>query len=378
ILHGSGKQEIAFSYINDRGDVFKRTHPFEGIIPNMERRYRDTESQSVREELAKFLSTQPCPDCHGTRLRQDARHVFVDNRTLPDITSMPVGDAEDYFNALSLQGRQGEIADKILKELRARYRFLVDVGLNYLTLNRSAETLSGGEAQRIRLASQIGAGLVGVMYILDEPSIGLHQRDNERLLNTLTHLRDLGNTVLVVEHDEDAIRSADHIIDIGPGAGVHGGRIVAAGRQQDIIKNKDSLTGAYLSGERRIEVPRERTPVDSKRLLQLEGARGNNLQDVTLEIPLGLLTCITGVSGSGKSTLINSTLYPIAATELNGATTLNPAPYSDISGMEHIDKCIDIDQSPIGRTPRSNPATYTGIFTPVRELFAGTQEARSR
>ena len=378
ILNGSGKQEIAFSYINDRGDVFKRTHPFEGIIPNMERRYRDTESQSVREELAKFLATQPCPDCNGTRLRRDARHVFLDGRTLPDITSMPVGEAEDYFENLELTGRAGEIAEKILKELRARYRFLVDVGLNYLTLNRSAETLSGGEAQRIRLASQIGAGLVGVMYILDEPSIGLHQRDNERLLNTLIHLRDLGNTVLVVEHDEDAIRSADHIVDIGPGAGVHGGEIVAAGNLSAITRCKDSLTGAYLSGKRRIEIPAERTPCDEDAMLALTGATGNNLQAVDLKLPVGLLTCITGVSGSGKSTLINGTLYPIAATELNGASTLSPAPYDAVSGMEHVDKCIDIDQSPIGRTPRSNPATYTGIFTPIRELFAGTQEARSR
>ena len=378
ILHGSGKQEIAFAYVNDRGDVFKRTHSFEGIIPNMERRYRDTESSSVREELARFLSNHPCPDCEGTRLRRDARHVFVDERTLPSITSMPVGEAELYFEQLQLEGRKGEIANKIMKELRARYRFLVDVGLNYLTLNRSAETLSGGEAQRIRLASQIGAGLVGVMYILDEPSIGLHQRDNERLLATLTHLRDLGNTVLVVEHDEDAIRSADHIIDIGPGAGVHGGRIVAQGKLKDILNTPDSLTGAYLSGKRRIEIPARRTPNDPKRQLVLAGATGNNLQSVTLEIPLGLLTCVTGVSGSGKSTLINGTLYPIAATELNGATTLTPAPYESIEGMDQIDKCIDIDQSPIGRTPRSNPATYTGIFTPVRELFAGTQEARSR
>ncbi|MEE4661706.1 MAG: excinuclease ABC subunit UvrA [Halieaceae bacterium] len=378
ILNGSGQDEITFSYINDRGDVFKRTHPFEGILPNMERRYRDTESASVREELAKFLSTQDCPSCQGTRLCRDARHVFVDQRTLPDIVGMSVGDAEVYFKELRLEGRKGEIADKILKELQARYRFLVDVGLNYLTLNRSAETLSGGEAQRIRLASQIGAGLVGVMYILDEPSIGLHQRDNERLLNTLIHLRDLGNTVLVVEHDEDAIRTADHIIDIGPGAGVHGGEIVAQGTLKDILKNKHSLTGAYLSGKTRIEIPAERVRRDKKRLLTLKGASGNNLKDVDLQIPLGLMTCVTGVSGSGKSTLINATLFPIAATELNGASTLTPAPYKSVSGLQHIDKCIDIDQSPIGRTPRSNPATYTGIFTPVRELFAGTQEARSR
>jgi len=378
VLHGSGREEVCFSYINDRGSVFQRTHPFEGIIPNMERRYRDTESQSVREELGKFLSTQDCPGCDGTRLCRDARHVYVDKRTLPEIVEMSVGDARAYFDTLILPGRKGEIAEKILKELQARYRFLVDVGLNYLTLNRSAETLSGGEAQRIRLASQIGAGLVGVMYILDEPSIGLHQRDNERLLNTLTHLRDLGNTVLVVEHDQDAIRSADHIIDIGPGAGVHGGEIVAQGRLEDIVKNESSLTGAYLSGERRIEIPARRKPADAGRKLVLEGAGGNNLREVTLEIPVGLMTCITGVSGSGKSTLINATLYPIAATALNGASTLTAAPYERIEGLEHIDKCIDIDQSPIGRTPRSNPATYTGIFTPVRELFAGTRESRSR
>ncbi|MEM8562366.1 MAG: excinuclease ABC subunit UvrA [Pseudomonadota bacterium] len=378
ILHGSGRTKIPFSYVNDRGDVFQRTHAFEGIIPNMERRYRDTESTSVREELAKFMATHPCPDCEGTRLNRDARNVFVDERTLPSITNMPVGEAEDYFSQLSLPGRKGEIADKILKELRARYRFLVDVGLNYLTLNRSAETLSGGEAQRIRLASQIGAGLVGVMYILDEPSIGLHQRDNERLLATLTHLRDLGNTVLVVEHDEDAIRTADHIIDIGPGAGVHGGEIVAQGPLKDIVSNKASLTGAYLDGRQKIDIPSERTAADPKRQLVLTGASGNNLQDVTLTIPVGLLTCVTGVSGSGKSTLINGTLYPLAATQLNGATSLTPAGYESISGMQHVDKCIDIDQSPIGRTPRSNPATYTGIFTAIRELFAGTQEARSR
>ena len=378
ILHGSGSEEIEFSYVNDRGTVFKRRHVFEGVIPNMDRRYRETESSSVRDELAKYVSTAACKACEGTRLCEDARNVYVDGRTLPSITSMPVGDAEAYFNALELSGRQGEIADKILKELRARYRFLVDVGLNYLTLNRSAETLSGGEAQRIRLASQIGAGLVGVMYILDEPSIGLHQRDNERLLRTLIHLRDLGNTVLVVEHDEDAIRNADHIIDIGPGAGVHGGQVVASGTMQQIIDHPDSLTGAYLSGERSIAVPTSRHPVTTKGHIRIDGARGNNLQNVTLELPLGLLTCVTGVSGSGKSTLINGTLYPLAATALNGATTLKAAAHDSIDGLEQLDKCIDIDQSPIGRTPRSNPATYTGIFTPIRELFAGTQEARSR
>ncbi len=378
ILYGSGKEEIAFSYVNDRGTIFKNRHVFEGIIPNLERRYRDTESQSVRDELAKFIASQPCPDCHGTRLCRDARHVFVNDLRLPEITAMPVGEASDYFDTLNLTGRKGEIASKILKEIRARYRFLVDVGLNYLSLDRSAETLSGGEAQRIRLASQIGAGLVGVMYILDEPSIGLHQRDNERLIKTLNHLRDLGNTVLVVEHDEDAIRAADYIIDVGPGAGVHGGQIVAAGTYDEIIACEKSTTGAYLSGRMQIEVPEHRYQADSTRLLSLRGARGNNLRNVDLDIPLGLLTCITGVSGSGKSTLINSTLYPLAATELNGATTLTAAAHDSISGLNLIDKCIDIDQSPIGRTPRSNPATYTGIFTPVRELFAGTQEARAR
>jgi excinuclease ABC subunit A len=378
ILYGSDGEEIEFSYVNDRGTVFKRRHVFEGVIPNMDRRYRETESSSVRDELAKYVSTAACKTCEGTRLCEDARSVFVDGRTLPSITSMPVGDAEAYFNALELTGRQGEIADKILKELRARYRFLVDVGLNYLTLNRSAETLSGGEAQRIRLASQIGAGLVGVMYILDEPSIGLHQRDNERLLRTLIHLRDLGNTVLVVEHDEDAIRNADHIIDIGPGAGVHGGEVVASGTMQDVIDSSQSLTGAYLSGERSIAVPAKRHAAKPQHNIRISGARGNNLQNVTLELPLGLLTCVTGVSGSGKSTLINGTLYPLAATALNGATTLKAATHDDIEGLEQLDKCIDIDQSPIGRTPRSNPATYTGIFTPIRELFAGTQEARSR
>ena len=378
ILHGSGQQAIRFSYVNDRGDVFRRTHPFEGIIPNMKRRYHETESGSVREELAKFLSTQHCPDCNGTRLCLDARHVYVDERSLPSLVDMSVSDAADYFAQLDLPGRKGEIADKILKELRARYRFLVDVGLNYLTLNRSAETLSGGEAQRIRLASQIGAGLVGVMYILDEPSIGLHQRDNARLLSTLSHLRDLGNTVLVVEHDEEAIRSADHIIDIGPGAGSHGGEVVAQGTLRDILRNKASLTGTFLSGRRFIATPDRRTPVNPAKKLIVRGASGNNLQAIDVEIPVGLLTCVTGVSGSGKSTLINATLYPVTASALNGATTLTAAPHQTIEGLDHIDKCIDINQSPIGRTPRSNPATYTGIFTPVRELFAGTQEARSR
>lgn len=378
ILHGSGDETISFNYVNDRGDTFQRSHRFEGVIPNLERRYRDTESQMVREELSKYISSQNCPGCGGTRLSEASRNVFVEGLNLPSVTSLPVGEAHDYFTKLKLKGRKGKIADKILKELRARLEFLVNVGLNYLTLDRSADTLSGGEAQRIRLASQIGAGLVGVMYILDEPSIGLHQRDNQRLLDTLIHLRDLGNTVIVVEHDEDAIRAADHILDIGPGAGVHGGEIVAQGTLDDILKSKKSLTGQYLSGRKEISIPNLRTTPNKGKWLILEGASGHNLCDVNLKVPLGLLTCVTGVSGSGKSTLINQTLYPLAATELNGATTLKPAAHESITGLDLVDKCIDIDQSPIGRTPRSNPATYTGIFTPVRELFSGTQEARSR
>jgi excinuclease ABC subunit A len=378
VLNGSGSERIDFSYVNDRGDVIKRRHRFEGVIPNMDRRYRETESQMVRESLARFLSVQACPTCHGTRLRRESRHVFVARHALPEITAMSVGDAQAYFDAIELEGRQAQIADKILKEIRARLRFLVDVGLNYLSLDRSAESLSGGEGQRIRLASQIGAGLVGVMYILDEPSIGLHQRDNARLLRTLTHLRDLGNTVLVVEHDEEAIRSADHIVDIGPGAGVHGGRIVAQGSLADIAGSADSVTGAYLAGKRKIPIPKHRTPLCEDRKLTIRGARGNNLKKANVEIPIGLLTCVTGVSGSGKSTLINYTLYPVAARELNGASVAVPAEHDAIEGLDLLDKVVDIDQSPIGRTPRSNPATYTGLFTPIRELFAGTQEARSR
>lgn len=378
LLYGSGKEEIQFQFNNDRGDVYKKKHAFEGIVHNMERRFRETESNSVREDLLKFMSQQPCPDCHGTRLRRESRHVYIDNRGLAELTDMPVGSAFNYFSQLQLKGRQAQIAEKILKEIQERLNFLVDVGLNYLTLSRSAETLSGGEAQRIRLASQIGAGLVGVMYILDEPSIGLHQRDNERLLNTLIKLRDLGNTVIVVEHDEDAVKAADYIVDIGPGAGVHGGQVVAAGSLDDVLATEGSLTADYLSGRKKIEVPTERLLLNPAKMLVLEGATGNNLKDVTLTIPLGLMTCITGVSGSGKSTLINATLYPILAEQLNGASTLTPAPFRDIRGLEHVDKCIAIDQSPIGRTPRSNPATYTGMFTAIRELFAGTQEARSR
>ncbi len=378
ILRGSDGEEIDFQFLNERGDTHTRRHSFEGILPNMERRYHETESSMVREDLARFLSSQPCPDCEGTRLKPAARSVYIEGMNLPGVSAMTISDAAAYFQALCLQGARATIAEKILKELQDRLRFLIDVGLNYLTLSRSADTLSGGEAQRIRLASQIGAGLVGVMYILDEPSIGLHQRDNDRLLRTLFHLRDIGNTVIVVEHDEDAIRHADHIIDIGPGAGVHGGQIVAQGALQDILASAHSITGDYLAGRRRIEVPLQRTPVDPRKLLCLLGASGNNLQQVDLRIPLGLLTCITGVSGSGKSTLINGTLYPLAATALNGASTLSPAAHRAIEGLDQLDKVVDIDQSPIGRTPRSNPATYTGIFTPVRDLFAGTQEARSR
>ncbi len=378
ILYGSGPTRIDFSYANDRGDIIRRRHRFEGVIPNMERRYHETDSNMVRENLQKFLRVAACPSCLGTRLRKESRHVFINEATLPEITHGSVEATLNHFKKLKLTGQRAAIADKILKEIIARLQFLVDVGLNYLTLDRSAETLSGGEAQRIRLASQIGAGLVGVMYILDEPSIGLHQRDNERLLRTLEHLRDLGNTVLVVEHDEEAIRAADFLIDIGPGAGVHGGKIVAAGSIQDIVDTKTSITGQYLSGKKAIAVPKQRTSFDEDKVVRLIGASGNNLQDVSIAVPCGLLTCVTGVSGSGKSTLINQTLYPIAATRLNKAESLTAAEHESIEGMQHLDKVVDIDQSPIGRTPRSNPATYTGLFTPIRELFAQVQEARAR
>lgn len=377
VLNGS-KEEIEFVYVNDRGDSVKRTHTFEGVLNNMARRYKETESNSVREELAKYINNRACTDCNGSRLRKEARYVFIDKTNLPEVSEKSIGEALQFFDTLQLEGQRAKIAEKILKEIRERLQFLVNVGLNYLSLSRSAETLSGGEAQRIRLASQIGAGLVGVMYVLDEPSIGLHQRDNERLLNTLIHLRNLGNTVIVVEHDEDAILAADHIVDIGPGAGVHGGNVIAQGTAKQIMKSEYSITGKFLSGREKIEIPQSRTARDPAKSLKLFGASGNNLKNVDLEIPVGLFTCITGVSGSGKSTLINDTLFPLAQNALNRAENSDVAPYKSIDGLAHFDKVIDINQSPIGRTPRSNPATYTGLFTPIRELFAGTQEARAR
>jgi len=377
VLYGSGKEKIDFFYSNSRGMEVRKTHRFEGVLPNLERRYRETESGAVREELAKFLASHACPECEGTRLNRAARNVFINDHSLPEITRLSVGHVREFFDTMQLEGWRATIAEKVLKEISDRVSFLSDVGLDYLSLDRSAETLSGGEAQRIRLASQIGSGLVGVMYILDEPSIGLHQRDNQRLLGTLTHLRDIGNTVIVVEHDEEAILAADHVVDLGPGAGVHGGRVVAAGSPEEIQKEPQSLTGQYLSGKRFVAVPEERTNNDPDRQIRVVGAAGNNLQTVDASIPVGLMTCVTGVSGSGKSTLVNDTLYKAVAEKLL-KTSRNPAPHQAVEGLEHIDKVIDISQSPIGRTPRSNPATYTGLFTPIRELFAGTQEARSR
>jgi excinuclease ABC subunit A len=377
VLNGSGGEAIAFTYITENGGRSQRKHPFEGILPNLQRRYRETESQTVREELAKYISDQPCPDCGGARLNRMARHVFIDGRNLPAVAHLPVDACMAFFSDLTLPGWRGEIAVKIVKEIRERLRFLVDVGLDYLTLDRQADSLSGGEAQRIRLASQIGAGLVGVMYVLDEPSIGLHQRDNERLLGTLTRLRDLGNTVIVVEHDEDAIRLADHVVDIGPGAGVHGGEVVGQGSVADIMASPRSITGQYLSGERRIDVPTKRHAPRKNEWLKLLGATGNNLKDVDLEIPAGLFVAVTGVSGSGKSTLINDTLFALASRELNGSGA-TAAPHREVIGMDLFDKVVDIDQTPIGRTPRSNPATYTGLFTPLRELYAQVPEARAR
>jgi excinuclease ABC subunit A len=377
LLNGSDEQVIEFRYFDGRGGTTRRRHPFEGILPNLERRYRETDSVMVREELAKYLGTKPCPACEGTRLNLAARNVFVAGQSLPSVSALSVGRAVEFFAGLTLPGWRGEIAAKIVKEIGDRLGFLANVGLDYLTLDRSADTLSGGEAQRIRLASQVGSGLVGVMYILDEPSIGLHQRDNQRLLDTLARLRDLGNTVIVVEHDEEAIRHADYVVDLGPGAGVHGGRVVAEGTPEQIEANEDSLTGRYLSGREQIPVPDQRTPVDPRRQIRVIGARGHNLKNITVEFPVGLMTCVTGVSGSGKSTLVNDTLYQHAAQLLNESSG-EPAPAERVSGLEHIDRVIDINQSPIGRTPRSNPATYTGLFTPIRELFATTPEARSR
>lgn len=378
ILWGSGEEEIIFDYLSPSKKIVQRKHSFEGVIPIMERRYQETDSSSIREELAKYLTTHPCASCGGARLRLEARHVFLEGKNLPHITALSISQCLKFFSEIKLTGNRAEIAEKILKEVNSRLTFLVNVGLEYLHLSRSSETLSGGEAQRIRLASQIGSGLVGVMYILDEPSIGLHQRDNSRLLSTLTQLRDMGNTLIVVEHDEEAILTADHVIDVGPGAGVHGGYIVAQGSPEDIKKNKKSLTGQYLSGQKNIAVPKKRIPNTCKKLLKITGANCNNLKNVDVSIPIGLMTCITGVSGSGKSSLINDTLYPYAARELNGATPDFVGPYREISGLEYLDKVVDIDQSAIGRTPRSNPATYTGLFTAIRELFVMTPEARAR
>ncbi len=378
LLYGNDDMEIQFRYVQENGQVVTRKHAFEGIIPNMERRYHETDSSYIQHELAKFLTTQSCLDCKGTRLKETARNVLVGSHNLPQLTAFSITQALNFFNTLKLPGARGQIADKILKEIISRLEFLVNVGLEYLSLNRSADTLSGGETQRIRLASQIGAGLVGVMYVLDEPSIGLHQRDNARLLKTLNHLRDLGNTVIVVEHDEEAILSADYVVDIGPGAGVHGGKIVAEGTPKAIMKCSASLTGQYLSKKKSIPIPKKRKPFDQNLTIELKGVTGNNLKNIDAVFPIGLMTCVTGVSGSGKSTLINDTLYPIAARELNGAEQIVPKAYTHVSGLQHLDKVIDIDQSPIGRTPRSNAATYTGLFTEIRDLFSNTQEARSR
>ncbi|MBP9712321.1 MAG: excinuclease ABC subunit UvrA [Sterolibacterium sp.] len=377
VLNGSGDEEIRFQYLNEKGSRFERSHAFEGILHNFERRYRETDSPMVREELAKYLNSKPCPECHGTRLRREARHVFIGGRALAELSALSLAHCREFFDSLKLSGQRAQVAEKIVKEIISRVSFLINVGLDYLSLDRSAETLSGGEAQRIRLASQIGSGLTGVMYVLDEPSIGLHQRDNTRLLQTLVNLRDMGNTVIVVEHDQEAIEAADHVVDMGPGAGVHGGQVVASGTPRAVAAHPDSLTGAYLSGRRRIAVPTQRSPRNDERLLRLIGASGNNLKNVTLELPVGLLTCVTGVSGSGKSTLINDTLYAAAARHLYGSTT-EPAAHAEILGLEFFDKVINVDQSPIGRTPRSNPATYTGLLTPIRELFAGVPQARER
>jgi excinuclease ABC subunit A len=377
LLHGSGKEEIAFKYLNERGSFFEKRHSFEGILNNLQRRYHETDSTTVREELAKYLNSQTCPSCAGTRLRTEARHVKVGNKNIHEVCEVPLKQALTFFETIELHGQKLAIADKIVKEISSRLKFLTNVGLEYLSLSRSAETLSGGEAQRIRLASQIGSGLTGVMYVLDEPSIGLHQRDNDRLLETLMRLRDIGNSVIVVEHDQDAIMAADYVVDIGPGAGEHGGQIVAEGTPAEIQANANSLTGQYLSGKKQITYNHKRHTPDPARWLSLSHATGNNLKDVSLKLPVGLLTCVTGVSGSGKSTLINDTLYRVVAQHLYGSST-EPAPFDGIEGLEFFDKVVDVDQSPIGRTPRSNPATYTGLFTPIRDLFAGVPESRAR
>ncbi|MBK9615790.1 MAG: excinuclease ABC subunit UvrA [Uliginosibacterium sp.] len=377
VLQGSGQRKIPFRYLSESGRNVSKEHPFEGIIPNLERRFRETDSMAVREELAKYRSMRPCPACEGSRLRREARFVRIGDKSLPEISALPIAECQQFFSSTTLSGNKAQVAEKVMKEVAARLQFLIDVGLNYLCLNRSADTLSGGEAQRIRLASQIGSGLTGVMYVLDEPSIGLHQRDNDRLLGTLRRLRDLGNSVIVVEHDEDAIRTADYVVDMGPGAGEHGGEIVAHGTPDIVASAEHSTTGAFLSGRRAIPVPAQRTPIDPERVLRILGARGNNLQNVTLELPVGLMTCVTGVSGSGKSTLINDTLYAIASRDIH-RSSMEPAAYDEIEGLDHFDKVISVDQSPIGRTPRSNPATYTGLLTPIRELFAGVPESRAR
>ena len=377
VLFGSGREQVPFRYLTETGRTTTREHSFEGIVPNLERRYKETDSVAVREELAKYLNSQICPVCHGTRLREAARHVLIGDKTLPQVSALALGQSKAFFDELALTGQRAQVAEKIVKEISARISFLINVGLDYLSLDRSADTLSGGEAQRIRLASQIGSGLTGVMYVLDEPSIGLHQRDNARLLKTLEELRDIGNTVIVVEHDQEAIEIADHVVDMGPGAGEHGGEVIAQGRPADVAAHPDSLTGAYLSGRRQIPMPTQRTPFNELQQLVIRGARGNNLKGTTLELPVGLFTCITGVSGSGKSTLINDTLYAIAAKHLYGSSA-EPAPYDEIDGLDNFDKVISVDQSPIGRTPRSNPATYTGLLTPIRELFAGVPESRNR